>query len=104
MSTQLQVVMGENKTERAIRLSASSPWPTYIVSATHKDAGRIFRRAVELGLEIPFPISFDEFLKGAFCGKNIKGFIVDDVDRLLRVLGRGVPIVALTVTEREEQP
>ena len=87
------------KTEELIKESAKTGY--YIVAINHRLA-EITSRAKELGLKIPFPITFSEFLDGRFRGLDIKGFLIDDVDVLLLQLSRGVPIAAVTITRGDK--
>jgi hypothetical protein len=79
------------KTRRCIERAAKT-W-SYIVCASHQRAHAIAKMATQLGLDIPFPITFDDFLRGRFNGTgNIKGFVIDDLHELLSSCSKGVPI------------
>ena len=52
--------------------------------------------AREQNLDIPFPITYHEFLEGRY-GMWISGFLIDDADELLRQISRA-PITAITMT------
>jgi hypothetical protein len=86
---------GEGKTMECVRLS-SREW-YYIVCPTHKDARRIYEEARFHCYDIPFPITFAELMRGDFSKKNIKGFIIDDVDRMIESLCRNVPLVGISL-------
>lgn len=95
------------KTTELVKLSAENNW--YIVSADRPRAVNTFHGiAKELELSIPFPLTFEEFITGQFCaghpdrpGPGIKGFLIDDVDDLLRLFAKGTPIHAVTLTDLE---
>lgn len=91
------IVGGRNsgKTTKCIRLAAEHN--AYIVCRTHQEASRIAAYATKLDLHIPFPLSYDEFIQGQFCGKGINGFVIDNVDDLVSYLSRGVEIVAMSI-------
>lgn len=72
------------KTIEAIKMSAETG--SYIVCRSQGECRRVFRMAQVLGLNIPFPISFDEFLRGKYHGRHIKGFIIDNADMFLQYL------------------
>lgn len=87
------------KTKRCIEL-ASEKW-AYIVCPSHKDARRIADMARDMEKDIPFPITLQELVSGQFHRTNIKGFVVDDVDRMLALLARGVPILGVSLNREE---
>lgn len=66
------------KTTELIRLAAKD-W-LYIVCLNYARARNTFEMARSMGLQIPFPITWDEFIGGRFCGRGIKGFLIDDLD------------------------
>ena len=85
----MELCVAENKAGRC----------TYIVCATQEIAHRMGRESVRLGLNMPFPISFHEFLTRP-SGRFIQGYIIDDIDLCLR-LAVPVPVIAITLTEEE---
>jgi len=60
----------------------------YIVVADYSRARDVAERARALGLTIAFPFTFDEFLKGAFHGRNCSPLWIDDADDLLCAIAR----------------
>ena len=85
------------KTTELIRMSAETF--AYIVVPTKNDASRVFQMAKKMGLDIPFPLSFDEFIRGQYHGKNIKGFLIDNADMLLQYMSKGVAIKAISLND-----
>lgn len=88
----------EGKTNELIRLSAETGY--YIVVATQRHATEVFLRAKEQGAVIPFPVSFDEFLRER-SGPGVKGYLIDDADLLLQRLS-SIPILAITLTQTND--
>jgi hypothetical protein len=88
------------KTNRLIKMSADTGY--YIVCPTIAEASLIFSKAQKQGLDIPFPISYNEFITRDYYGKGIKGFLIDDADRLLARL-TDLPIGAITLTQDGDQ-
>jgi len=86
------------KTTKLIQESAKSGY--YIVCMSTKEVSEVHMMALKMRLNIPFPLTFDEFIAGNFYGKGIKGFLIDDADLLLNRMGRGVPIVSVSMTEQ----
>ena len=88
---------GGGKTTEAIRLAAEHQYHIVCV----REARMIYRKAQLLGLDIPFPITFTDFIKGTFVGQDIKGFIIDNLDLLLLQLSRGVLVNTITLSSPE---
>lgn len=87
---------GAGKTTEAIKIAAENF--AYIVCHSLDEAYRVAQQARAEGLDIPFPLTFDEFVTGAFCrgGRGVRAIIVDNVDMLLALLAQGVPVLAAT--------
>ena len=85
------------KTTELIRISAETF--AYIVVPTRKDAGTVSEMAKDMGLDIPFPLTYDEFIRGQYYGKNIKGFLIDNADMLLQYMAKGVAIKAISLND-----
>jgi hypothetical protein len=85
------------KTTALIKLASQEGG--YIVCHSHNEAYRISKTAEELGKQILFPITYDEYITGSFCGKNIKAFYIDNVDFLLSMIARGVQVNAISVNK-----
>ena len=86
---------GTGKTKKLIELAAKDF--SYIVVRNAIIARSVAKRAREMGVNIPFPLTYDEFIKGKFYGRGIRGFMIDDVDALLWYLARGVKVKALSL-------
>lgn len=56
---------------------------SYIVCHTYHEAYRIAQKAQEKGLNIGFPLTFDEFIRHDFAGQNIHNFFIDNAEWLL---------------------
>ena len=88
---------GAGKTYQLITKAAENN--AYIVCRNRKEAERIFQAALDRGLDINFPITFEEFANKRYYGAGIKKFMIDDVDILLEHLS-GVPISYCTYTPK----
>lgn len=84
------------KTTDAIKRAAER-W-LYIVVINRQEQRRVFEEAKRMGLNIPFPITFEEFLTGKF-GRGIRGFIIDNLDVCLLHAARTIPIEVVTWSE-----
>lgn len=85
------------KTTELIELASSEGG--YIVCHSQDEACRISKVAEEKGKQILFPLTYGEFLSGSFCGKNIKAFYIDNVEVLLAIIARGVPVNAISINK-----
>ena len=100
----MNIVIGERcsgKTTRLIERSAKEG--IYILVANKEMARCIVDQAKEMGLEIPFPVTLDEYLRGnKFQGSSIRrdGLLIDDLDMVLHQLFGGIPIHEVTLTDR----
>ena len=77
----------------------------YVVVADPRRATAVERRAQELNVKIPFPLTYDEFRRGEYFGRGVRAFVIDDVDDLVRSMSMNVPVLAIsaTVTDSEEE-
>jgi hypothetical protein len=89
----------KGKTQALINLAHENFY--YIVCRSQDECTRIFHLALKQGKDIPFPISYSEFFGKHYCGRGIKGFLLDDVDYALQQIS-SVPIIALSLTRGEE--
>jgi hypothetical protein len=70
----------------------------YIVVATRQEADELWARAKLLKLDIPMPITWDEFRRGRYYRKGVKGFVIDNLDRCIQS-DHPVPVVAVTMND-----
>ena len=87
---------GSGKTSRLIERAHKDRF--YIVVANKRRASEVFKVARGMDLHVPFPITFSEFRGGHFCSRGVRGFLVDDVDELLVMMGNGAPVVAMSMS------
>lgn len=96
---------GSGKTEAAIRLAGEHS--AYMVVANPMRRVYVDQRAKEMGVDIPPPVTYEEFLYGQWSGSPIRAFVVDDIDDLVQSIAKTVPVLAITVTypdaEEEER-
>jgi len=86
---------GTGKTEKLIELAAKDF--SYIVVRNKVVARSIAGRARKMGVNIPFPLTYEEFIEGKFSERDINGFMIDDADALLWYLARGAKVKALSL-------
>lgn len=85
------------KTTEIIKIAAENN--SYIICPTHNDCIQIANRAREMGLDIPFPLTIDEFRNERWNAHGIKSFCVDDADKIIQMMAKGVPVTAISVNE-----
>lgn len=86
------------KTIHLIRESATTGHT--IVCANHLEAQGVLGFARKMHLSIPHPITYEDFLKQKYKGKDISGFLIDNADYLLQSLTK-IPIKTITVNPSE---
>ncbi len=91
---------GSGKTDKCIRLSAKTG--AYIVCPVTEDVRHIWDKAKEMRLSIPYPMTFYEWVESRFYGCGVKGFIFDDIDRMVTMHSGGVPLVGVSLLTDQE--
>jgi len=84
------------KTTELIKRSAKSQ--NYIVC---RNPHHVADEARKLDLKIPFPLSYDEWIERKYFGRNITGFLIDDIDAMLNYMSYGTPVNAFTISPKE---
>ncbi|WP_306353686.1 hypothetical protein [Flavobacterium sp. '19STA2R22 D10 B1'] len=82
------------KTTSLIKLCSETQYT--IVCANKKQVGYIGEVSIEMGINIPVPITFDEFVHKDY-NDSIKGFLIDDADCFIQQLTK-VKITAMTLS------
>lgn len=70
----------------------------YIVCPHLAGVQELWARAREMELNIPQPITWNEFVSGRYHGRGIKAFIIDDLDHCIQSM-TAVPITAVSLTD-----
>lgn len=86
---------GSGRTDALIRLAAKEF--AYIIVKDHQEAAMIQRRARIMNVDIPFSLTYEEFISLKYNPSGIRAFMVDNVERLLEYIARGVIVSAITV-------
>ncbi len=72
----------------------------YIVCPDKRQADWVARKAREMGADIPYPITWENFVRGDYYGRGIKGFVIDNLDLCIQSM-TAVPVMAVSWTEEE---
>lgn len=86
---------GKGKTIELIKLSAETG--CYIVCFDIEEVSRVVCLSKEMGMSIPFPLTFQEFASGQYYAKGIKGFLIDNAELFIQSLSK-VPVVAISIS------
>ena len=83
------------KTTKVIKLAAKEF--AYIVCIDQREVDRVWEESHKMKLDIPFPITFNDFLHGQYSPHGVKALIIDNADMLLQKMSRS-PLLAISMT------
>ena len=83
------------KTTKLIIESAETGF--YIVTQDHSSAYTLSEVAADMGLNIPFPLTYDEFINRLYYGAGVKGVLVDNADMLIQYIST-VTVHTITIS------
>lgn len=86
---------GAGKTTELIKISQETG--AYIVCHSMDEASRIRSAAIDMGVNVPFPLTYDEFIQHRYHIQGVRAVLVDNIDMLVRYISR-VPVGAITIT------
>ena len=93
---------GKGKTTELIKMSAEKN--LYILVANRNSQREVFELARDLNLNIPFPITVEEyFTSGKLRGSFINTILIDDADDILQQIFNTVIIDTITITDKEDK-
>lgn len=73
----------------------------YIVCVDERRAKYTADMAKNMGEKIPFPLTFDEFLKRRYYEKGVKQVYIDNADLLIERIASGIRIDAIVMDDTE---
>ncbi len=86
------------KTTELIKKSSETGY--YIIVATRQHARNLFNLAKSMNINIPFPITVEEYFRSdKLHGSYIKNVLIDDVDEILKTIFNTVIIDTCTLTK-----
>lgn len=74
----------------------------YIVCNSIKEAHRIFEQSKKMKVNIPLPITYNEFLNGHYYAQGIETVYIDNADLFLQSISK-VKIGAITLSKEEHK-
>ena len=87
---------GSGKTTALIKLS--SKHQLYILVLNRERQKQLFQQAHDLGYQIPYPITLDDYLRDKLRGSHIREILIDDVDDILKYIFASVKINTVSLT------
>lgn len=90
------------KTMDAIRIAAETG--AYLIVIDQREAKRVAELAQVMGLNIRYPVTFDEFERHRMRGSHVRKVVIDNADEFLRRMFGGLTIEAATWTTNNPQP
>lgn len=67
----------------------------YIICVNQTQAHSIAAQATQLGFTIPFPLTWSDFVTKRYYGRNINGFLIDNLDMCIQSM---TPVEIKTVS------
>lgn len=92
---------GGGKTTKLIEETKKLKGYNLIVCKDRAEAQRLWKEILTKKYNLPQPITFNEFINGNYCGRNINAFLIDNADMLIQYISKGVKIHAITFTKEE---
>lgn len=90
---------GSGKSTELLKKSADEN--VYILTGNRSQAQDLVNKARELGLTIPFPVTWEDYVKGRLQGTYIQkdGVLIDEASHILSRALQGIPVKAVTWTK-----
>lgn len=95
------LVVGKRQSGRSTKLIREAAKYNYalIVCSNKREAGNTYRMAREMGYNIPYPITFNDFVKKNYYGRNVQVLLFDNLDKSIKEY-TDVPIVKIVVEDK----
>ena len=87
----------QGKTTELIKRSAETR--TYILVANRQRVEQVFKQAQSMGLNIPYPVTVEEYMRSGFRGSFINSILIDDADDVLSQVFSNVRIETITMSD-----
>lgn len=93
-----KIIMPRNSGKTTLLIKKASETNSYIVCSTQSECIRLQDEALYMGLRIPLPITYSEFLNGEYDKSGIKSIMIDNVELFLQSI-TNVRIKAITLSD-----
>ena len=74
------------KTTKMLEWTNNQKGYNLIVCSDLREVQRLWKIILEKKYDLPQPITFNDFIKRNYCGRNIKNIVIDNVDLLLKTM------------------
>ena len=91
-----KIIKERNSGKTTELIERSAKYGHYIVCCDHRESNNIQNHALRMGLKIPLPITYEEFVQKRYHGKFIDGFYIDELEMFLKYLS-DIPVYAITM-------
>lgn len=97
----MRIIAGGRHSGKTIKLiEESARRGGYIVCRSRQEAVRIVEQAERMGYDIPFPLTFKDFIQENYYFPGVQPLHIDDADLLLTMLSKApVATMAFTVED-----
>lgn len=75
----------------------------YIVCQDSKQCDDIISMAEEMKCNIPYPMTFSEFVNGKYYAKGVKRVYIDNADMLIKSIAKGVEVDSIVMDDLKER-
>lgn len=94
----MKVIFREPRTGKTTELiKMCAMYGGYIVCVDKQRAKYTAGMARDMGVKIPFPLTFSEFLEGRYYAPGVKQVYIDNADMLIESIARGVSVNAIVI-------
>ena len=86
------------KTTDLVKLAAEEF--LYVVCPDQAQVFYVARMARDMGLDIPVPLTWEDFTEGTYNGRGVRGFVIDNLDMCIQQMTT-VPVRAVSLTDAD---
>ena len=90
------------KTTQLLELASKQEGYNLVVCNSHQDVKRLWGIILEKKYGLPQPITFYDFIKRNYCGRNIENIYIDNADILLQFMCDSTKIGGITITKYDD--
>lgn len=98
----MKIIHNERQTGKTTELIKMCSRDRYslIVAPNRLMCNAILKQSIELGYDIPNPITFKEFIEGKYCKAHIEKFYIDELESCLQSVLGNVTIDTVVIQKK----
>ena len=96
-----KIIKGRAKGKTTDLIKMSHDTNTYILVNNRARQKSLFAQAREMNIDIPYPVTIEDYMRTRFQGSFIKSILIDDADDVLQAIFSRVHIDAITLSKDE---